>query len=200
MQKHRTIFLAYSTLDGFIEDPDGRGGTPNGGWMFRHGPEVVAGDKFRLGPILSTGVMLLGRKTWQLFSQIWPGRSDDFSMAMNRIPKLVATRTLTDFSAWKSSSRVEGDLLEVVDRQKVARDVIITGSASVVHALAQRDLVDEYRIIVLPTILGRGARLFEIESTPRDLRLVAAEKSGAGVFLRYERAAATGLMTGGLEA
>ena len=200
MQKHRTIFLAYSTLDGFIEDPDGRGGTPNGGWMFRHGPEVVAGDKFRLGPILSTGVMLLGRKTWQLFSQIWPGRSDDFSMAMNRIPKLVATRTLTDFSAWKSSSRVEGDLLEVVDRQKVARDVIITGSASVVHALAQQDLVDEYRIIVLPTILGRGARLFEIESTPRDLRLVAAEKSGAGVFLRYERAAATGLMTGGLEA
>jgi dihydrofolate reductase len=200
MHKHRTIFLAYSTLDGFIEDPDGRGGTPNGGWMFRHGPEVVAGDKFRLGPILSTGVMLLGRKTWQLFSQIWPGRSDDFSMAMNHIPKLVATRTLTDLSAWKSSSRMKGDLLEVVDRQKVDRDIIITGSASVVHALAQQDLVDEYRIIVLPTILGRGTRLFEIESTPRDLRLVAAEKSGAGVFLRYERPAATAPMTGRLEA
>ena len=62
-----------------MTDPDGRGGTPGGGWMFRHGPEAVAGDKFRLGAVLDDGVMLLGRTTWEQFSQLWPGRDDPFA-------------------------------------------------------------------------------------------------------------------------
>ncbi|HEY3253716.1 MAG TPA: hypothetical protein VGJ91_07195, partial [Polyangiaceae bacterium] len=132
MSKHRTIVLAYSTLDGITQDPDGRDGTSNGGWLFRHGPEVVAGDKFDLGPILKTGVTVYGRKTWQAFSQFWPGRSDDFSLALNSIPKLVVTRTLTDLSAWANSSRIEGDLLDAIERQKAERDVVVIGSASVV--------------------------------------------------------------------
>ena len=94
----QTIVLAFSTLDGIIEDPDGSQRTPRGGWAFRDGP--VAPDHFRLGPKLDTGVLLLGRKTWELFSHIWPGRTDDFSLAMNRMPKLVASRTRTDLSAW----------------------------------------------------------------------------------------------------
>ena len=65
---YRTIVIAFSTLDGVVEDPDGRDGTPNGGWAFRHGAEAVAGDKFKLGTILETGVLLMGRKTWQAFS------------------------------------------------------------------------------------------------------------------------------------
>ena len=97
---HRTIVIAFATLDGIIDDPDGSQGTPNGGWAFRRGPESVAGDKFKLGPILDTGTLLLGRKTWQVFSHIWPNRTDEFSTAMNQIPKLVATRTVTDVSAW----------------------------------------------------------------------------------------------------
>ena len=68
----QTIVLAFSTLDGIIEDPDGRGRTPHGGWAFRDGPPPP--DHFRLGPKLDTGVLLLGRKTWELFSHIWPGR------------------------------------------------------------------------------------------------------------------------------
>src|ERR1700689_949876 len=107
---HRTIVIAFSTLDGIIEDPDGSQGTPNGGWAFRHGPATVAGDKFELGALLGTGVLLLGRKTWQLFSGIWPTRTDEFSTAMNRIPKLVASRTLTDVSGWANSSILDEDL------------------------------------------------------------------------------------------
>jgi len=191
MSKHRTIVLAYSTLDGITQDPDGRDGTPNGGWLFRHGPEVVAGDKFGLGPILKTGVMVYGRKTWQAFSQFWPGRSDDFSMALNRMPKLVVTRTLTDLSAWASSSRMEGDLLDAIERQKAERDVVVIGSASVVHALARQDCVDEYRISILPTVLGSGTRLFEAGVAPRDWGLAAVEQKGAAVLSRYERATAT---------
>jgi dihydrofolate reductase len=188
MKTHRTIVIAFSTLDGIMQDP---GDAKNGGWAFRHGPEAVAGDKFRLGPILNTGVLVLGRKTWEIFSRIWPNRSDDFSMAMNRIPKLVASRTLTDFSAWGSSSRLEGDLMEAVAKQNADRDVVITGSASVIHALARQDRVDEYRVLVFPTILGQGTRLFDSGSAPLDLCLLSVEKSGAAALLRYERAAPT---------
>jgi len=188
---HRTIVIAFSTIDGCIEDPDGSSGKPHGGWMFRHGPEAVSGDKFRLGPLLETGVLLLGRKTWQLFAGIWPNRSDDFSSSMNRIPKLVASRTRTDFDSWQNSSRIEGELFEAIETQKASRDVIITGSASVVHELIRRDRVDEYRLLFLPTILGVGTRLFEQGLPPRDLQLVSVEKSVAGALLRYERSRAS---------
>lgn len=189
MSKHRTIVIAFLSLDGVMQDPGN--GTPNGGWAFRHGPEAVAGDKFNLGPILNTGVMVYGRKTWEEFARIWPTRSDDFSAAMNRIPKLVATRTLTDLSAWQSSSRIEGDLLDEVEKQKAHRDVVVVGSASVAHALARHDRVDEYRIKIFPSIVGAGTRLFETGSAPRHLRLVALDRSGGAALLRFERAAAT---------
>jgi hypothetical protein len=90
------IVIEFITLDGIVSDPDGSGGTLAGGWAFQHGPEAVAGDKFRLGSTLDNGVLLLGRKTWQLFSRIWPGRDDPFSARMNAVPKLLASRTLTD--------------------------------------------------------------------------------------------------------
>ncbi|HET9118813.1 MAG TPA: riboflavin biosynthesis protein RibD [Pseudonocardiaceae bacterium] len=134
------MVIAFSTADGIIEDPDGSSGTPSGGWAFRHGPEAVAGDKFNLGPVLETGVLVLGRTTWQLFSHIWPARADDFSTAMNRIPKVVASRTMPDLSAWQNSALITGDLLETVAEHTTEHDVIVTGSASVVHALAAADL------------------------------------------------------------
>ncbi|MBW8802147.1 MAG: riboflavin biosynthesis protein RibD, partial [Streptomyces sp.] len=105
------IVIEFVTLDGIVSDPDGSAGTPTGGWAFRHGPETVAGDKFRLGRTLDDGVMLLGRTTWQLFSRIWPGRDDPFATRMNAAPKLVASRTLTDTSAWGNSRVMDGGLV-----------------------------------------------------------------------------------------
>jgi hypothetical protein len=90
------IVIQFITLDGIISDPAGSGGTPAGGWAFRHGPETVAGDKFRLGSTMDDGVLLLGRTTWQLFSRIWPGRDDAFAARMNAVPKLIATRSLAE--------------------------------------------------------------------------------------------------------
>ena len=184
---YRTIYLAYSTVDGIIEDPDGTEGTPNGGWMFRHGPEPAAGDKFKLGPILDSGVLLLGRRTWQKFSNLWPTRTDDFSASMNRVPKLVASRSVTDLSAWENSSLLSGDLFKAVAKEKTERHVVVTGSTSIVHALAERDLVDEYRIIVIPELVGRGTRLFTAETTPTRLRQVSTETVGQALLVRYER-------------
>src|SRR4051812_40370957 len=108
----KVIVIQFVTVDGIVEDPDGSGGTAEGGWAFRFGPESVAGDKFRLGPILETGVLLLGRRTWELFSRLWPSRTDEFATAMNRIPKLVVSRTAPVLDVWSNSVLVDGDLLD----------------------------------------------------------------------------------------
>jgi dihydrofolate reductase len=180
------IVIEFITLDGITSDPDGSGGNPAGGWAFRYGPETVAGDKFRLGSTLDEGVLLRGRATWQLFSRIWPGRDDPFSTRMNAVPKLVATRALTDTSAWANSQVIAGDLAGAVKREP--RDVIITGSLSIVRALTAEDLIDEYRLLTFPAILGTGERLFPVGSPPAYLECLSAEQAGAAVLTRYGRA------------
>jgi dihydrofolate reductase len=185
---NRIIVVQFITLDGVIEDPDGSAGTPGGGWAFRFGPEAVAGDKFKLGPRLDTGALLFGRATWQLFSKIWPGRSDEFSTQLNTAPKWVASRTLADVSAWGNSRLIEGELTDEVQRLRGERDVIVIGSTSVVRTLMEHDLVDEYRLLIFPAVLGRGARLFGDQGPTGDLRLVSVEQSGACALLRYEAA------------
>jgi len=171
------IVIEFITLDGIVTDPDGSDGTPAGGWAFRHGPESVAGDKFRLGSTLDNGVMLLGRRTWQLFSRLWPGRDTPFAARLNAVPKLVASRTLSDTSAWANSQLIDGDAVDAVKREQ--RDVIITGSLGVVRALAAADLVDEYRLLTFPTILGTGERLFPAGGSPVYLECLSAGRAGA---------------------
>jgi len=179
------IVIEFITLDGFVSDPDGRAGTPTGGWAFRHGPDTVAGDKFQLGSTLDDGVLLLGRTTWELFSQVWPARTGPFSARMNAVPKLVASRTLTNVSAYANSQVIDGDVLNVVRREQ--RDVIVTGSLSIVHALMAADLIDEYRLLIFPTILGSGERLFPGGDEPAYLECLSAGQHGAAVLARYAR-------------
>ena len=179
------IVIQFITLDGIVSDPDGSEGTPAGGWAFRHGPETVAGDKFRLGRTLDEGVLLFGRKTWQMFSRIWPGRDDPFSARMNAGAKLIASRGLTDASAWANSRVMDGDLADTVKREP--RDVIIIGSLSVVHALMAEDLIDEYRLLTFPTALGTGERLFPADGPPAYLECLGTERVGAAVLARYVR-------------
>jgi dihydrofolate reductase len=182
------IVIQFITLDGTVSDPDGRGGTPTGGWAFRHGPESVAGDKFQLGRTLDDGVMLLGRRTWQLFSGLWPPRDDPFSARMNAVPKLVSSRTLTDVSAWANSQVIDGDVIDTVKGE--SRDVVVAGSLSVVRALMAADLIDEYRLLTFPTIVGVGERLFPADGPPAYLECLSAEQTGVAVLARYRRAAA----------
>jgi dihydrofolate reductase len=179
------IVIEFISLDGITSDPDGSGGTPTGGWAFRHGPETIAGDKFRLGSVLDNGVLLLGRQTWQLFSRIWPGRDDPFAVRMNAVPKLVASRTLSDASVW-SNSQVVDDAVDAVKGER--RDVIIAGSLSIVHRLITDDLIDEYRLLTFPAVLGSGERLFPAGTPTVHLECLSAEQSGPVVLTRYRRA------------
>jgi len=185
----RITVIEFITLDGVVEDPDGSRRSPGGGWAFRFGPQAVAGDKFKLGERLETGVLLFGRGTWQLFSRIWPSRSDPFSATMNRAAKLVASRTLDSADGWENSTLLAGDLLTAAPEVARDRDVIVIGSTSVARALAAHDLVDEYRLLVFPTVLGRGERLFAADARPTDLRLVSVEQVGEASLTVYRRAA-----------
>ncbi|KOX19210.1 riboflavin biosynthesis protein RibD [Saccharothrix sp. NRRL B-16348] len=182
------IVVEFITLDGVVEDPDGSEATPNGGWAFRHGPEPITGDKFELGSLLDTGVLLLGRTTWELFAKLWPSRTDPYSTKMNNIPKLVASRSLTSTEKWQNSSLIEDDLVTSVRRHKAEQDVIVTGSVSVVQTLAQHDLIDEYRLMVLPTVVGKGLRLFSEDTPPVDLRRTSILEKGAAALTYYTKA------------
>jgi dihydrofolate reductase len=137
-------------------------------------------------------VMVLGRRTWQLFSRIWPGRADEFSVRMNAIPKLVASRSLAHTKDWENSDLLPGDLGGEVARLKQDRDIVVTGSASVVNALRELDLVDQYRLLVFPIVLGRGRRLFGLAdhdgpAEPVGLSLAGVERLGPAVRLTYDR-------------
>jgi dihydrofolate reductase len=179
------IVIQFITLDGIVSDPDGSGGTPTGGWAFQYGSEAVAGDKFRLGRTLDNGVLLLGRITWDLFSRLWPARDDPFSLRMNQVPKLVVSRSLSDTSAWANSRVIQGDLVASLRHER--RDVVIAGSLSVLHTVMAEDLVDEYRLLTFPTILGAGQRLFRADFPPVELECLSTEPVGAAVLARYAR-------------
>jgi dihydrofolate reductase len=178
----KVIVIQFVTLDGVVEDPDGRGGTAFGGWAFRFGPEAIGGDKFRLGPILESGVLLFGRRTWEHFSRLWPTRTDPFSAAMNRIDKVVVSHGTPDLSAWPPSTVLAGDLVEGVAGIAQQRDVVVIGSISVVRQLAAAGAIDEYRLLTFPTVIGDGARLFTV---PLDVELVSVDAVGPITLATY---------------
>ncbi len=186
----KVIVVQFITLDGVTEDPDGSQGFAQGGWAFRLGPQAVAGDKFKLGPLLDSGTLLFGRRTWVQFSKLWPTRSDEFSTKMNAIRKLVVSATLANADAWNNSAILSGDIIEEVRRRKHDTDLIIIGSDSLVTALRQHDLVDEYRLSVFPIVLGAGRRLFPEGAPPQTLETLSVEQNGAASLIFLGRAAA----------
>ena len=167
------IVTHFITLDGVVSDPDGRGGTDHGGWAFRYGQGPVADDKFRLGTRMDDGVQLYGRRTWEHFSRLWPSRVGPFAQRMNDVRKRVATRSAIDATAWTNSEAIDGDLLEWIAAARVDHDIVVIGSLSLVHQLAAADVIDEYRLITFPVVVGAGDRLFA-EGTPASFRITSA--------------------------
>ncbi|HVK34873.1 MAG TPA: dihydrofolate reductase family protein [Microlunatus sp.] len=178
------IVLQFITLDGVIEDPDGRSGTPRGGWSFRFGTQAIAGDVFRLGPVLQDGALLFGRRTWEHFSRLWPARSDPFSARMNALPKYVVSRRRPGLESWSNSRLLDGDLVAGCRGLAVTRDVVVIGSTSIIRQLTAAEAVDEYRLLTFPSFLGGGARLFD---APVDLELVAVSAAGPATLATYRR-------------
>jgi dihydrofolate reductase len=188
----RLVVTEFLTADGVMDGPGGDPGTPRGGWAFQfdRGEE---GEQFKRDELAASDALLLGRVTYEGFAKAWPGRTDEWGFAdkFNNMPKYVVSSTLSEPLEWTNSHLLAGDLVEEVNnlKQQDGGDIVVHGSARLVQALADNDLVDVYHLMVFPIVLGAGKRLFADTREAMPLRLVEAKAVGPeGVFtVIYER-------------
>lgn len=185
----KLVVTEFVSLDGVIEDPGGSEGFEHGGWSFQfdRGEE---GDKFKLDETLETDALLLGRVTYEGFAEAWPSRSGEFADKFNNMPKYVVSTTLED-PEWNNSTVIKDNIAEEISKLKdqPGGDIVIHGSAQLVQTLMQDGLIDEYRLMVFPVVLGSGKRLFKDGSGMASLRLVDTKTVGSGVLvLTYQPA------------
>jgi len=187
----KIVVTEFVSMDGVMEDPGGAESFRYGGWTFEieRGDE---GDKFKLDETLSSEALLLGRVTYEGFAAAWPSREGEFADKFNTMPKYVVSSTLEE-AEWNNTTVLKGDVAEEVAKLKQEHDgdIVVHGSAQLVQALVEHDLVDELRLMVFPVVLGSGKRLFGETSAKKPLRLVDSKTVGDGVaILVYERAGA----------
>jgi dihydrofolate reductase len=185
----KIVVSQFVSVDGVFEDPGGSEGWDRGGWAFKfdRGPE---GDQFKLDEVMASDALLLGRTTYEGFAEAWPPRSGEFADKFNGMRKYVVSGSM-DTAEWNNSIVVKPDqLVETVAklREEPGGDVLVNGSAQLVAALRANDLVDEYRLMVFPTVLGGGKRLFAEGGDASALRLVDAKLAGECLILTYEPA------------
>jgi dihydrofolate reductase len=192
------VVSQFVTLDGVFQDPGGIGELEHGGWAFKfdRGPE---GNQFKLDEIMAAGALLLGRVTYEGFAQAWPSMKDDagFAEKMNSMPKYVVSTTL-ERAEWNNTTVIRGSLPGEVGKlkQRIDGDILVNGSGQLVRTLMELDLVDEFRLMVSPIVLGEGRRLFADSSTPTVLRLTDMTKTGDCLILTYRPAGACASSTG----
>jgi dihydrofolate reductase len=179
----RIVVTEFMSLDGVIEDPGGAEDFKHGGWSFEisRGDE---GDKFKLDETMSADALLLGRVTYEGFAKAWPSREGEFADKFNTMPKYVVSSTLEE-PEWSNSTVLKGDVAEEVEklRREQDGDIVVHGSAQLVQALIEKDLVDELRLMFFPFVLGSGKRLFGETSDKQTLRLVDSKTVGDGVTI-----------------
>jgi dihydrofolate reductase len=183
------VVSQFVTVDGVMEDPGGSEGSERGGWAFQfeRGPD---GDKFKLDEVMAADALLLGRRTYEGFAAAWPSRTGEFADKFNTMPKYVVSSTLEN-PEWSNSTVIPpADLADEVTKlkQEGDGDVLVNGSAQLVDALARHDLVDEYRLMVFPVVLGAGKRLFSDAADRTPLRVVDLRQTGEVVILTLRRA------------
>jgi dihydrofolate reductase len=192
----RLILTMFLTLDGVQQAPGGPGEDPSGG--FDHEGWLVPyadGDmgEAMVGWINEADAFLLGRRTYEIFAAHWPrvtDPNDPIAAQLNSRPKHVASRTLKEVS-WSNSTLIEGDLVERVRqlKEQPGRELQVHGSGVLAQTLLEHDLVDEFRLLTFPVLLGKGRRLFAAGTKPLALRLLDSKTTSTGVTLDvYESA------------
>jgi dihydrofolate reductase len=186
----KIVVTEFISMDGVIEDPGGSEDYEHSGWSFQidRGEE---GNQFKLDETMATDALLLGRVTFEGFADAWPSRDGEFADKFNSMPKFVVSTTL-DKPEWNNSTVISGDVAGEVGKLKeqFANDVAVHGSAQLVNTLKEHDLVDEYRLMVFPVVLGKGKRLFSDGGGLTSLKLSEAKQVGTDgvIILTYQRA------------
>jgi dihydrofolate reductase len=181
----RIVVSEFITVDGVIEDPGGQHGGI-GGWAFQfdRGPE---GDAFKLEEVRSADALLLGRETYEGFAAAWPSRTDSvgFAEKMNSMPKYVVSNSL-ERAEWNNSSIISGDVVQQIS--ELEGEILVNGSAQLVETLIEHDLVDEYRLMVFPVVLGKGKKMFGDTAESQPLKLTSSKQAGETLIQIFEPA------------
>ena len=187
----KVVVNEFVSLDGVAqapggEDEDKSGGFAHGGWSMGYMDEPAMTTV--LGSINDAGAFLLGRRTYEIFAAYWPNAPDEeqvIAQPMNTKPKHVASTTLENPLEWQNSTVLEGDVPEAVAalKQEDGGDIHVIGSLDFMKTLLEHDLVDEFRLMIDPVLLGGGKRLFADDAKLRRLRLVDSQITTTGAIL-----------------
>ena len=177
------------SLDGVVQDPDGKEGFGLGGWFVEFGGEdLEEWNKLALEDALGAEAWLLGRRSYEFFGLRWQPRSGELADRLNGMPKYVVSSTL-EAPEWNNSIVIRGDVVAEVSKlkQELDGEIVVPASYQLGRTLIEHDLVDELRLVVFPVVLGAGERLFGESSDKKPMRLVDARMIGDGLaFLTYE--------------
>ncbi len=187
----KIVVSEFVSLDGVMQAPGGKdedteGGFAHGGWTWPYWHDDIGAE---FGQVMSeSDAMLLGRKTWQIHGGAFEpmAEGDPFGDTMNAMRKYVVSTTLSSAAAWRNSTLISGNVVEEVRalKERPGKNIVMDGSSVLVHTLAQNDLIDEYRLIVYPVVLGGGKRVFP-DGVRLNLRLVEARPLPTGVVLTH---------------
>ncbi len=172
----KIVVSMFMALDGVVEAPNQ--------WSFQYGsPEQ---QKFKYDELFACDALLLGRITYQGLAAAWPNMTGtgDYGERMNGIPKYVVSTTLQE-AGWNNSRIIKNNLAEELSalKQQPGQDILIFGSRTLVNSLMQLDLIDEYRLMVFPTIVGSGSHLFQDGNEKKSLKLIEAKTFSSGVVV-----------------
>jgi dihydrofolate reductase len=192
----RLTLTTFLSLDGVLQAPgmpdeDRSGNFQHGGWLVPYAdPDMmrIVTDAFA-----QVDAFLLGRKTYEIFAAYWPrvtDPGDPVATALNRLPKYVVSRTLAN-AEWNNSTVIRGDIPKQVGelKRRHERDILIQGSSELAQTLLANDLVDEYRLLLFPVVLGSGKRLFGSGAVPSALTLIDTRATSTGVVVNTYRPA-----------
>ncbi|HLY34498.1 MAG TPA: dihydrofolate reductase family protein [Jatrophihabitantaceae bacterium] len=190
----KLVITTNMTLDGVVQDPDGKEGFRLGGWHSRiSDADREAWAKFFTDEALRTDALLLGRRSDEYFGTRWASRSGVWADRLNGLPKYVVSSAL-EHPVWTNVTVLDDDILEQVARLKrdVPGEIAVYASYELTQTLLEHDLIDEVRVVVFPMVVGSGDRLFRETSHATPLRLRDATVLGdALVLLTYETVRAT---------
>ncbi len=186
----KLVVTEFMSIDGVFEDPGGAEGYEHGGWTFEYA-RGDDGDTFKLNELMEAQVQLLGRVTYEGFAAAWPSREGPFADKLNNDPKYVVSTTLKN-PEWQNTTVISGNVVDEISKLKDETEgvILVAGSGTLVRALLGANLVDELRLMVFPTVLGRGKRLFPDGIDRLKLKLAESKTVGTdGVQVHiYQRA------------